>query len=269
MWRVSRGGRQIVLVGVIEGVSKDTRWSPASLETALARADRLVFPDTQEVAASPFAMIGLLLKWRRQGTLPNGVTLAQLLSSDQFARLAALQRRGLVPSGFERRHPLHLALALRARVKGSGYGPDGSEIARCIARRHRIAIVPLHSMQAKPLAAELFGSPPSQHVPCLMAAVSLAEAGPTAVRERSNAWAQQRVAESLGSVAETVYRACWPAGSSYDITPLTGLTGQIERLAADSGLTVGVVSLASLGAPGGVLDRLASDGYEIDGPAWR
>jgi uncharacterized protein YbaP (TraB family) len=269
VWRVSLGGRSIVLVGVIEGVSAETKWDPASLERALAKADQLTFPDTQGVAVSPFALIAYYAKWRRHATLPDGRTLAQLLTPDQYARLVELRRRGILGAGFERRHPFHLALSLRGKVKGRGFGPDASQVARRIAKKQRIHIAPLAETAAKPLAAELFQSRPEDHVRCLMDAVALAEAGPAAVRERSDAWAERRVPASLGSVAERVYGSCWPAGSAFDVTPERGLTRSIRQLLAGPRLTVAMVSLASLAKPGGVLDEFARSGALIDGPAWR
>lgn len=269
VWRVSVGGRSLVLVGVIEGVSAETKWDPASLESALAKADQLTFPDTQGVGVSPFALIGYYAKWRRHAALPDGRTLSQLLTPDQYARLVELRRRGLIETGFERRHPFHLALSLRGKVKGRGFGPDASQVARRIAKKQRIHIVPLAETAAKPLAAELFQSRPEDHVRCLMDAVALVEAGPGAVRERSDAWAERRIPASLGSVAERVYGSCWPAGSTFDITPERGLTRSIRQLLAEPRLTVAMVSLTSLARPGGALDELARSGALIDGPAWR
>ena len=219
MWRISAGGRSLILVGVIEEVSKDTRWSPASLETALIGVDRLLFPDAQDVSTSPFAIIGFALKWKHYSVLPADRSLTQLLTRAQYARLEALRRRGLLPSKFERRHPWLLALDLREHAKGRGFGPDPSAVVRKIAKRRRIAIIPLTKLKGKPVLNALFQSRPEQHVPCLMAAVALAEAGPTAVRERSDAWASGRIAASLHSVAEGVHSVCFPAGSRYDITP--------------------------------------------------
>jgi uncharacterized protein YbaP (TraB family) len=269
VWRVSVGDRSLVLVGVIEGVSAETRWDPASLERALAKADQLTFPDTQGVAVSPFALIGYYAKWRGHATLPDRRTLSQLLTPDQYARLVELRRRGLIAPGFERRHPFHLALSLRGRVKGRGFGSDASQVARRIAKKQRIHIAPLAETAAKPLAAELFRSRPEDHVRCLMDAVALVEAGPAAVRERSDAWAERRIPASLGSVAERVYGSCWPAGSTFDVTPERGLTRSIRQLLDGPRLTVAMVSLSSLARPDGVLDELARSGVLIDGPAWR
>ena len=259
-----------MLVGAIEGVAKDTRWDPAPLTEALLKADRVMFPDTLSVTASPFAMVGYLMRWRKHATLPKGQTLAQMMRPEQFARLTALKKRGVLKSGFERKHPFHLALSLRKAANGArGYGAGASEFVTRTARKHKLKLVPIAQAKAKPLAEELFTARPESHIPCLMDAVTMAEAGPAAVKARSDAWAQRRVPNVINSPAEKVYQSCWPAGSKHDIDPSSGLLPTMRRLLATSGVTVAVVSLDSLAQNGGILDDLKAAGYDVRGPRWR
>ncbi|HEV2079217.1 MAG TPA: hypothetical protein VGR19_04895, partial [Allosphingosinicella sp.] len=72
MWRVGSGKTSLVLVGTIDGVTKATAWDPAPLVAALRMSDRVMFPQMQQVTASPLAMIGYLAKWRSQASLPEG-----------------------------------------------------------------------------------------------------------------------------------------------------------------------------------------------------
>ena len=269
VWQVTSTSTTVVLVGAIDGVTKTTKWDPTALIEALREGDRVMFPAGAEVGASPFAMVGYLVKWRRQATLPKGQTLANLLPPAQFERLAELQRKGLLKPGFERKHPLHLARELQAVAEGkTKYGLNAGHFVLEAVDKYKLRMVPLAKKKAKPFAEDLFGSPPSRHVPCLTAAMALAEADPGVIEARSQAWASRRVTDVLNSPAEQPFANCWPAGAP-GLTTAPELTVAIERLLAEPEVTVAVVPLRMLAASGGVLDELAAAGFDVSGPAWK
>jgi len=269
VWRVSGPSGTVVLVGSISEVTKDTRWNPAPLEAALRKADRVMFPQAVQLGASPFAIIGMAVKWRKHASLPRGKSLAQMMPPEQFARLVALQKRGILKPGFERDHPFHLALKLRNVVKGKrGYGPDAGRFVTRTVKKHKLKMVPIAQGRAKPFVNELFGLPPEAHVACLLDAVTLVEAGPGAIKARSDAWAERRVPDATNSPAERVDHRCWPnAGSKLKTAPPLG--PQVRRLLAEPQVTLAVVPLYSLARPGGVLDELKAAGLDVRGPRWK
>lgn len=249
-------------------MAKGTRWDPGALESTLRKADRVMFPDTVGLAVSPFAMAGYYLKWRRMATLPKGQSLAQMMPADQFQRLVALQRKGVLKAGFERRHPLHLAIDLRNKVqreKDEALGVDS--YVRGTVKKHKIKLVPITMLKAKPLAQDFFATPARAYVPCLVASLNLVEAGPAAVRARSQAWAERRVPEVLASPADKIFDVCLPP--AFEAADRPDLKGQLRRLMTEPQLTVAVVGLRSLAEPGGVLDSLAASGFDISGPRWK
>jgi len=258
-----------VLVGAIDGVTRTTKWDPAALTQALREADRVMFPAGFEVGASPFAMVGYLANWRRQATLPKGQTLAALLPPAQFDRLVELQRKGVLKPGFERKHPLHVAGELRHAARGKAkYSPGARHFVMKAVDEHKLTMVPIARKKAKPMAEDLFGSSPSRHVPCLVAAIGLAEAGPGAIEARSQAWAARRVADVLNSPAERPFADCWPADMP-GMTTGPELKAVVERLLLEPKVTVAVVPLRMLGGSGGVLDGLVAAGFDVSGPAWK
>ncbi len=268
MWRVSSGKTTLVLVGTIEGVTKTTRWDPEPLVAALRMSDRVMFPQMQGVTASPFAMIGYLAKWRRQASLPKGQTLKEFLPPQQFQRLLSLQERGIVPKGAEKKHPLHLALSLRDKTKDKvGYGQSASQYVMAAIRKHKLNLVPIRRSSAKPFAADLFSGSPSRHIPCLIDAMDMAEAGPAALTARSQAWAQRQVPQVLSSPAEDVYHSCFPADP--EAAPAGALHAGLKSLLLDPQVTVAVVNLHTLARRDGILDDLAAAGHQVRGPAWR
>ena len=269
VWRVSGPRTTIVLVGSITQVARDTRWDPAPLEAALRKADRVMFPQSVALTGSLFSFPGLLLKWRQQATLPKGQSLAGMMRPEQFARLVALQKRGILKPGFERKHPFHLALMLHNVAKGKrGYGPDAGQFVRRTVKKHKLEMVPIARGKAKPVANEFFATTPQSHVPCLLDAVALVEAGPGAIKARSDAWAERRVPEAINSPVERADHRCWPhSGSALKLLPELG--PQVRGLLAEPQVTLAVVSLHALARPGGVLDELKAAGFDVRGPRWK
>ncbi len=268
VWRVNSDRTTLVLIGSIEGVAKDTKWDPAALTETLQKADRVMFPSMMEVAVSPFSMVGYLMKWRKQATLPKGQTLAQMMPPAQFQRLVALQKRGIIKAGFERKHPLHLSIMLRDIAEGKpGYGPSASDVVRKTVRKHKIRTVPIQTIKAKSVAGDFFATPAREYVPCLMDSVAVIEAGPGTVKARSDAWAQRRVPAVLASPAEKVYETCLPP--AFVAHRPADLRLQVRNLLNQQPLTVAVVELATLARPGGVLDSLDAAGFDVRGPRWK
>ncbi|MFN3388598.1 MAG: hypothetical protein ACK40O_06660 [Allosphingosinicella sp.] len=71
----------------------------------------------------------------------------------------------------------------------------------------------------------------------------------------------------LASPAEAPYEVCWPA-TEFRIEA-EDLTAMMRGLLDAPKVTLAVLNLRSLAAPGGVLDRLEAEGFEIEGPAWK
>lgn len=268
VWRVTGPTTTIVLVGSIKTVAAGTKWDPAPLEAALAKADRIMFPETSAISVGVFSAIGAVSKWRKQASLPKGQTLQMLTTPDQYARLVALRNKGVLKAGFERKHPFHLAMTLQTFAAGKR-GLAADNYVRRTARKNKLKMVPVAQLDAKAVMAEFFGSAPKRHVPCLMDAVMLAEAGPGAVKARSDAWAGRRVPAALASVAARVERSCWPVGSRFEAARNAGLGGAVRRLMAQQQVTVAVISLDSLAKSGGILDDLDAAGFDVRGPRWK
>lgn len=268
MWTVRGDQTTLILVGSIEGVSRTTHWNPEALTEAIRKADRVMFPQSHEFTASPFALIGWIAKWKSMGSLPKGQTLASIAGPDAMRRLEALRARGAVRGDYATRHPLHLADDLRDRARdGIDYGRTAAEHVRRAAKQYKLTIVPIERSRARPLVKDLFASAPEEHVPCLMAAIAMAEAGPASVQARSDAWAARRVPEVLAAPSDRLGPVCWPTAEIAE--PGSELTEEAVRLLAEPQITIAVLNLRSLAEPGGVLDGLRAAGFDIQGPAWK
>jgi uncharacterized protein YbaP (TraB family) len=269
MWTVRSDTTTLVLVGGINGVSKTTHWDPAALTEALRKADRVMFPQSYALTASPFRAIGWIAKWNSMGSLPKGQSLSAIAGPEAQRRLAALRARNMVRADYDRRHPLHLANDLRDRAKGEiDYSRNVADYAANAAKKHKLAeVVPVQRSKAKPVVKDLFASTPQEHLPCLEAAITVAEAGPAAVQARSDAWAARRVRDVLASPADAVWERCWPSGVFAERN--AELLPDMKRLLAEPQVTVAVLSLRRLAERGGLLDGLEAAGFDIQGPAWK
>lgn len=277
VWRVTGPRTTVVLVASIGSVAPGTQWDPTSLDGALAKADRIMFPESLAVSFGLFSLIGTIGKWRKQATLPKGQTLQMIATPDQWARLVALRDQGILKPGFERKHPFHLAMMLGDLTSGSQKrAPGVSAYVRRFVRKNKSKEVPLAQANIKELTGELFASAPSAHMACLMDKVTLVEAGATGVKMRadafavrSQAWAARRVPEALAAKTDDGRRSCWPESGRFDKAQEASLGPTVRGLMAKSEVSLAVLSLESLAAPGGILDDLVAAGFDVSGPRWR
>lgn len=268
MWTVRSDTTTLVLVGSIRGVSKTTKWDPTALTEALRKADRVVFPEMHAFTASPFSLIGWIAKWNAMGSLPKGQSLADFASAEDMRRLAALSARGKVRADYLTRHPLHLAGDLRDHAEeGMKFGRDAADYVRRAVKDYKIALVPVPDEKAKPLVKDLFASTPQEHVPCLHAAIAVAEAGPEGIQARSDAWAARKVRAVLASPVKAMGETCWP-GARVAAAP-EALIARMKQFLAEPQVTVAVLNLGSLADRNGVLDALQDAGFDIQGPSWK
>lgn len=277
VWRVAGAHGTVVLVGSIGKVSPGTRWEPSALDAALTQADRIVFPEAMDISFGLFSVIGLIGKWRAQATLPKGQTLQMLTTPEQWARLVALRDQGILKPGFERTHPYHLAMSLARSTRDKRKLVSGADAyVRRYLGRNKGKEISLVKMNLKDVTAEFFISAPRVHVPCLMAQVTLVEAGAAGIRSRaaardrrSAAWATRRVPEALAARGDQAWRSCWPAGSRMEQERDATLLPTIRNLTSSSQPSLAVVSLDKLAGSGGILDRLVAAGLDVQGPLWK
>lgn len=270
MWTVRRDGEGVmILVGAIEEAPRDFEWRAQALEDAAARADRILFP--QRGRASPADVLRLMWRIRTIGWLPEGTTTADYLAPEDQARLEAVMADEKTDQ-WRRYSLLMLAIDLfKDKAGEKDARPVGAdEAVRRAARKARVPIRSIGVVRGADLVESLISAPPETHRECLRAALSAAELGPDAVRLRAEAWRGLRVAEVLASPVDQAADRCWPWGDPQIGPQLrTEWTEAIAEALTQPGLTMAVAPLRRLAEPGGVLDTLEAQGFEMDGPEWR
>ncbi len=266
VWRATSPNATVILVGAIKEVSHGTRWDSASLTAALRQADQIIFPQEEDFDVPPLAMIGYVVKFLRMAKLPKGQSLRQMMPPDQFERLVMLRSRGLLKAGFERTHPLHLSRQLLDIVDGEGYGINAHEYVKRAVKKYKLNQAEITQRSFKQPLNALFDSEPEAHIPCLLAMVSLMEAGPQAVGARSEDWAARRVPEVLRALPTKVFAQC--SLRKY-VAETPDWRSTVRRALGEPKVTVAVLGLTSLARSGGLLDELSAQGYEVSGPSWK
>lgn len=279
VWRVTGPQTTIVVVGTIRKVDKGTRWDAARLAEALRKSDRVMFPGAVRYTASLLYAPSLAAKAKKMGTLPKGQTLARYLPPDQHRRLVSLGESGWLKPGFERKHPLQVANDLIQEALGRPGGGfisiskvrpgegDADSWIKAAVKKYRLNLVPIPTARMKPVMKAYLAGSPADHVPCLTAAMALAEAGRGENRARSEAWADRRVPQVLASPAQKAIETCSPEPMRRDASPEVRRT--VRRLLDERLVTVAVFELGALAEPGGILDELQGLGFEIRGPRWK
>lgn len=268
VWRVRSGASTLVMVGAIDNVAAGTEWRPQALAETVGHVDWVMFPQMVAININPFAMIGYLAKWKRRAKLPAGQSLSAMLGPADSARLARLAAQGLAPADYDRWHPLHLAFNMGDRLrKKTGMMEAAQTTVSRAASKHKVQRVPIQRTSARPLVDDVFKSTPAEHLPCLSATISAVEAGPEGLRARSRHWAGRRIAATLASPSQRLSGSCWP--SNLNPVGASDLDSVTRRVLATSGTTLAVLNLDTLAQRGGLLDRLQSTGFQVEGPAWR
>lgn len=269
IWEVTRDGATVLLVGEISGVPEATPWSPAALEAATARSQRVM--SGTGVKGSFSDILRLIWRSRTLTRLPNETTSADYLEPDWQARLDAIEAR--VDEDYSRKSFLLTAGDLLR--DGTGYGRDTSDdagdVVRRAARRARTPVTSVQAqMQGDQLVEDLLTAPPETRLVCMHAAIQAAEAGPPAVLARGQAWTRFQVAEVMASPIQQALEQCWPWGDPAIGPELkTAWTTAIQTALTETGVTMAVAPLGVLAEAGGVLDRLEAQGAEIEGPEWK
>lgn len=267
IWRVRSSTGTLVLVGSIDNVAAGTEWRPTALAETVRRTDRVMFPQMLGISLTPWSAVGYYAKWKRRARLPRGQSLSSMMSPADFHRLQRLAAQGVVPSDFNRWHPLHLSFNMQDRLrKRTGLMEEATSTVTRAAAKFKVTRVPIARQAARPLADGLFRSQPAEHLPCLIATISAVEAGPESLRARSRNWAGKRIQAALSAPSQRMGASCWPATTKTGDVP--NLTSAARGTLAAQGTTLAVLDLDALARPGGLLDTLRSSGLEVAGPAW-
>jgi uncharacterized protein YbaP (TraB family) len=278
MWKVTKDGHVLWLLGTLETLPKRMTWHSAKVDEVIAQS-QLVIPasTTVKADAGPFALVGLYFNWRRTERLADKQHLADVVPAPLFQRFEALRRRYAPRESMDTLRPMVAAQQLFRKALADSGLRNGREVEKAVlekarARRVRVQENLVRIEDPKGLLAELRDVPVSAELPCFEITIARLEHDLPALRERAAAWAVGDI-EALRRLRAVQERAaCWDA---IELSPrLHGLVdgergrriNVAQQALASNTSTLALVPIDELLAPDGVLALFRRQGYMVEGP---
>lgn len=286
LWRVSRDGHELWLLGTLTPLPRRMVWSSEQVEAAIARSQRLLMPPRAEVRADA-ALGGLfllpsLLKARNN---PGRQLLKDQVPAADYARWLALKRTYLGRDrGVEKRRPILAAAELyEAALRASDLSVDNvaAKAARRAARRHNVKIVQpsVKLLISDPKAAlKEFSGSALDDLDCFRRSLDRIEFDLETIKLRANAWALGEIGILRSLPLTDAAQSCTTALLQHRVAQGLGLDDLPARVesawldAAQAALaehprSFALLPIDQLLRADGLLARLAARGYAVQPPA--
>ena len=286
LWRVSKDGRVMWVLGTLLPLPKRMEWNSAEVEAKVASSGVLVMPPRVSVTAGG-SMLGALflvpsaLKARNN---PDKEKLVDVLPAADYARWQGLKAKYLPRDGsIEKRRPLVAAIELRNKALDREDLSSRDIVSRVVTRAAEKADVPIerpsiHLVVENPKATlkELAGNP-LQDIECFRRTMDQVENDLGTLATRANAWAQGEVAMLRDLTYTDNAQACTNAVLESTLAKRSGMSdlparAQAEWMAAaEKALAThkesfAVLPMARVVGERGYLVALQQRGYEVLGP---
>lgn len=274
MWRVHHGSAQVWILGSLSPLPKGITWRSNQVEQVLNDTTQVLVQKPFEIGIA--RILWLLITERSVLMIRGGKRLKDVLPADLHARFA-VQRAKYTddPQKWERFRPLIAAAFLQQAAfhqVGLSTRLDIGAAMRTLAKKHHVPVEEIKIGGVGDVMDALKTLPPATENICVAASLATIERDLPRLLERAHAWASGNVEriEKLREPAEV--DACRAAldtgvGAAELIRRMrrTWLDAVESRLQG-GGVTVAVINMDMLLEPGGLLDELRAQGYEIDAP---
>ena len=270
LWRVTRGGSEVVILGGLSPLPHSLQWDKTRLERALQGASILFLPPSK-VHIGVFDAASMFL---RQGALrPAHVADMEAGLSPQLRARFEQVRSGLRldPKRYQHWKPAVAGLMLVGdahRAVGLSEDKPGTTVAR-MARADRVQVKVVGSFKAGPLFDAAARMSDVQNQVCLGAALDDVEREAAHARPAAEAWAVGDLKGVRANESASLLDGCL-----LQLPNVRGVVEQgtreavqtIDAALAKPGRSVAVIDLAFLLRRDGVLDRLKAQGDQISVP---
>ena len=287
LWKVTRGDHTLWILGTLTPLPKRMEWDVSAVERRLAESQELLLPPRMTMDADigffkGMMLLPTLLKARKN---PDGKTLRELVTAEQYARWSVLKQRYIgSDKGIEEWRPLFAALELYDKaITRSGLRQDSMVVDTVtkIARRDDVKTTDpklvIKVENIKTLLKE-FQQETLDDTACFERTLTRIEGDLGVMTQRANAWAQGDI-ESMRDLQarNTQWSACNAAMTGNAAARKIGMHDIEARVrqrwfeAAEAALARNKTSFALLPvsqllAPDGYLSLLATKGYMIEEP---
>jgi len=286
MWKVSRNGHVMHVLGTVSPLPKRMEWISREMEGALAQSGEVVFApgyvvDTDLGFFGKLSLLPSLIGVRRN---PDGKLLRDVVPPESYARWLVLKQRYIGnDGGVEKMRPIFAAHELyEAAVADSGLTGKRivSPVIEAAIRQHRITRTDpqVKSTLKDPKAAlKEFRSEPLGDRQCFDKMLANLESDVARMAERANAWAVGDI-ETLRSLPlGDQYQACQDALAQAAVARRNGLgnaeaemrdawLAAAEKAISGNAVSFAVLPMSELLKPDGYLAALEAKGYVVEPP---
>jgi uncharacterized protein YbaP (TraB family) len=198
LWKVSRNGHVLWVLGVIPSLPAGMQWRSAEVERAIGGSREVIESPQVKVKLDTnfFGKLFLLPSALSARKNPDGKTLRDVLPPEMYARWQPVKRRYLGDDdGIERWRPIFAALKLyREALKKNGLRSSGEveDTVAGLAKQHGISPVSSDytlEIREPRQAIRAFEAAGPDGVACLGRTLDSIEHDLPAIRARANAWA--------------------------------------------------------------------------------
>jgi uncharacterized protein YbaP (TraB family) len=279
LWRVSKDGHALWLLGTVEPLPKRMVWQTADIQ-GLLRNTQEVIPAWPSVGIGfhPLTALHLYALWREAQTNPDHQPLRAVLPPALYTRFSALKSR-YAPHDrrIEQLRPILAARRLYDDALGASDLTPHNDIQRTVLRLARQEGVPIHQdkllvKDPVDVMRDLTEIPRAAEIACLQSVMMRLETDVGPMQARARAWALGEVA-LLRRLPHIDNRAtCLEAVSgSQRVRTLVASAEQDWMSAAAQALaqnrsTLALQSMDLLLGPGGTLATFRRMGYRVEGP---
>lgn len=279
LWKVSRPGHTLYILGTLTPLPKKVTWRSREVENVLARA-QLLIPERASVSvkAGPIMAIRLYAEWRHARENAGDAKLAQVLPPDLYRRFRALRDK-YAPhnSGMEERRPLLAAQTLYSKavdaVGLTSKNTVGESVVK-LAKKLRVPVADIEQRVEDPRAvlADFSKISARAEQECLSATVARLETDLGAMRDRATAWSIGDVGALRTQPGIDQENACW--GALVTAPRIAQMRAESEALwfnavvksLQNNVTSIAVAPISRLFERDGVLAKLQAKGYTVTAP---
>jgi uncharacterized protein YbaP (TraB family) len=274
LWHVHRGTAQVWIMGSMSPLPKGITWRSKQVEQLLDSTHQVLVQKPFEIGIA--RILWLLITERSVLMITGGKRLKDVLPAELYARFATQRAKYTNdPKKWERFRPLIAAAFLQQAAfhqVGLSTRVDLGAAMRTLAKKHHVEVEEIKIAGVSDVMEALKTLPPATENTCVAASLVTIERDLPRLVDRAQAWASGNVEriEKLREPAEVdACRAALDAGvGAADLIARMRRTwlSTIEAHLQNGGVTVAVINIDMLLEPGGLLDELRAQGYEVDAP---
>jgi uncharacterized protein YbaP (TraB family) len=274
LWHVHRGSAQLWILGSMSPLPKGITWRSKQVERLLDSTNQVLVQKPFEVGIA--RILWLLITERSVLMVTGGKRLKDVLPPDLHARFAAQRAKYTSdPNKWERFRPLIAAAFLQQAAfhqAGLSTRLDLGAAMRTLAKKHHVKVDEIKIAGVSDVMEALKTLPSATENACVAASLVTVESDLPRLVDRAQAWASGNVEriEKLREPAEVdACRAALDAGvgaAELIARMRRSWLSTLETHLQNGDVTMAVMNIDMLLEPGGLLDELRAQGYEVEAP---